>query len=67
MEHNVHHVSYFQMDCSLWTIEKEKIKMIDLKPLAGSNQSLFKQSFRKDSKDFSYGSDFLKTSYNTLQ
>jgi hypothetical protein len=55
------------MDCSLWTIEKEKIKMIDLKPLAGSNQSLFKQSFRKDSKDFSYGSDFLKTSYNTLQ
>lgn len=38
--------------------------MIDLKPLAGSNQPLFRQSLRKDSKDFAYG-DIPRS--NTLQ
>jgi hypothetical protein len=43
------------MDNSLWTIEREKIKMVDLKPLAGSNQSLFRSTLRKDSRDFAFG------------
>lgn len=55
------------MDSSLWTIEKEKIKMIDLKPLAGSNQVLFKQSSRKDSKDFALGTTDPSKTANTLQ
>ena len=55
------------MDSSLWTIEKEKIKMIDLKPLAGSNQPLFRQSVRKDSKDFGMGNTDSSKYTNTLQ
>lgn len=55
------------MDSSLWTIEREKIKMIDLKPLAGSNQSLFRQSVRKDSKEFGIGNTDSSKYNNTLQ
>lgn len=55
------------MDLSLWTIEKEKIKMIDLKPLAGSNQSLFRHSVRKDSKDFGTNNTDNSKNTNTLQ
>ena len=42
------------MDGCLWTIEKEKIKMVDVRPLGGSNETIFGQSYRKDSKDFAY-------------
>ncbi len=41
--------------------------MVDLKPLAGSNQPLFRQSSRKDSKDFTFGGDFTKIYQNSLQ
>ena len=41
--------------------------MIDLKPLAGSNQSLFRQSVRKDSKEFGIGNTDSSKYNNTLQ
>lgn len=41
--------------------------MIDLKPLAGSNQPLFKQSVRKDSKDFALSNNEGYKNTNTLQ
>lgn len=43
LEHNLSHLSYFQMDAALWVVEKDRIRMVDLKPLAGSNQALFRQ------------------------
>ena len=43
LEHNMSHISYFQMDAALWAVEKDRVRMVDLKPLAGSNQTLFKQ------------------------
>lgn len=68
LEHNVNQLSFFQMDSALWTVEREKIKMIDLKPLAGSNQPLFKpSSTRKDSKDFALGATDTSRAANTLQ
>ena len=41
--------------------------MIDLKPLAGSNQPLFRQTYRKDSKDFTFGTDSNRNIAQTLQ
>jgi hypothetical protein len=41
--------------------------MIDLKPLAGSNLPLFRQSYRKDSKEFTSGNDLPKYTHTTLQ
>lgn len=43
LEHNLAHLSYFQMDAALWVVEKDRVRMVDLKPLAGSNQVLFRQ------------------------